>query len=341
MTPSHSVSIDLLLGKNGSASRWQEIFTSLFNDRMDPNTSKRILLLLAKKGEETAEIRGCLAAVRQFEPSRRLALPQLVDVCGTGGDGKKTFNVSTISAFVVAGAGGYVAKHGNRAVSSRSGSSDLMEALGIRLNIPFARMMTALRQFHLAYFHAPLYHPSFSRVQGVRKELGIRTLFNLLGPLLNPVQLSHQIIGVSNPRWLAPIAETLSGLGRKRAAVFRSRDGMDELSTEVPNDILYIEGKRIARHVLNPKKFGFQKVRERDYLGGDVKINREIALGILKGHLKGAQRDIVALNSGFALHTLGLASSLAEGIEKSRWTIRTGRALQTLEALKEFTNRRN
>ena len=330
---------ELLLGRPTAEAKCEKLFLAMLPGRLSLNESKTLLLLLAKKGEEPSEISGCLRAIRRLEPPRRVSLPFLIDVCGTGGDGKHTFNISTVSSFVIAAAGGYVAKHGNRSVSSRVGSSDLMEALGVRLDIPFRQMLNALHHCHLGYFHAPRYHPSFARVQGLRRELAIRTIFNLMGPLVNPVELHYQMIGVSNLQWLEPLAETLRRL-RKRSAVFRSAEGLDELSTREMSNIFYIEGKKIRSLCLDPKRLGFSKGRPHDYEGGDIKTNREIALGILENRLRGPRRDVVLLNSGFALWLAGVTPSIKEGVEKSCWAIRTGQALEVLKALRRATHRR-
>jgi anthranilate phosphoribosyltransferase len=260
-----------------------------------------------------------------------------MDVCGTGGDGLKTFNISTLSSFVIAAAGGFVAKHGNRAVSSQAGSSDLMEALGIKIDIPYKSMHGALQKCGLGYFHAPFYHPSFAQVQKVRRELGIRTFFNMLGPLVNPLDIHYQMIGVSNTTWLEATAEMLKKLGRTRAAVFRSSGGLDELSTYESNDIFLIEKNQVQKMKLEPKKFGFHRARIQDYKGGTLETNKKIALGILEGRLQGPREDAVLLNSGFALRLTGGASSIKEGIQKSRLAVHSGRAFRVLEKLRKLT----
>lgn len=337
MKPSRFPYADFLLGKSLPPQNWEKLFTAVFGGARNPSDIKALLLFLGKQGEGSPELTGCLAAVRRFEPARRVFLPFLVDVCGTGGDGTHTFNISTVSAFVIAAAGGYVAKHGNRAVSSRAGSSDLMESLGVRLDVPFPRMLHALRKCHFGYFHAPLYHSSFGRVQSTRRELGIRTIFNLLGPLVNPIEISYQAVGAAEESWLRPLAESLRAARRKKAAVFRSLDGLDELSTREANEILYVEGPKIRRFRLNPRRFGFSKARKSDYEGGDLKTNRRIARAILEDRLRDPHQEIVLLNSGFTLWLIGISSSIEEGIQKSRWVLRTGRAAGVLEALKRLT----
>ena len=331
----------LLLGTPMSAKRWEEIFLMLFKRRLTSGEIKTLLLLTSKKGEDAEEVGGCLRAARRLEPPKQVRLPFLMDVCGTGGDGMHTFNVSTVSAFVIAGAGGYIAKHGNRSVSSKVGSSDLMEALGVRLEVSVPQMLRALEKCRLGYFHAPLYHPSFSHIQPLRRELGVRTVFNLMGPLMNPIELQFQMIGVSNKNWLGPLSQALILLRRKRAALVRSQEGLDELSTRATSDILYIEGQRVKRMCLHPAKLGFKKPGKDAYEGGNLAANRKIALGILKDRVRGPRQDIVLLNSGFALWLMGLTPSVREGIERSRWALRTGQALQVLEGLRQITRERN
>ena len=331
----------LLLGEELNWEGWEQLFVKIFRGRMEVENVRNLLLLLRRRGERATELLGCVRAVRRLECPSRVEFSSVIDVCGTGGDGLQSFNISTVSAFVIAGAGGYVAKHGNRAVSSRVGSSDLMEALGIRLEIPFRQMLTALGKCHMAYFHAPLYHRSFAAVRKIREDLGVRTIFNLLGPLVNPVDLKFQMIGTSNQEWLEPLAIVLRRLGRRRAAVFRSNDGLDELSTYETNDILYVDSGGISQSRLSPRKLGFYKAGRSDYAGGDLETNREIALAIIQGRAVGPRQDVVLLNSGVALWLTGLCGSVSEGVERSRWAIRTGRAAQVLNSLRYFTNRRN
>ena len=326
----------LLLSQPKKVLHWRKIFGELFRGGLSPEEIKTLLLLIARRGEGSSEIWQCLEAVRRIEPPRSSRLTRLIDVSGTGGDGLRTFNISTVSSFVIAGAGGYVAKHGNRAVSSQAGSSDLMEALGVRLDVPFKRMLAALQKFGLCYFHAPFYHPSFAHVQKVRRELGVRTFFNMLGPLVNPLELRYQIVGVSNPAWAHPMAEMLKRLGRRRAAVLRSVGGLDELSTHEPSDILLIEGRTTRKLRLNPKAFGFRRAKNSDYRGGSAETNKKIALQVLEGR-GGACEDVVLLNSGFALWLMEISKSIEQGIRKSLWAIHSGRAMEVLENLRQTT----
>ena len=329
---------DLLLNQPLPSQEWEAIFLSLFRGRLIPSEMKSLLLLLSKRGEDTTEVAACVNTLRRLEPPQTVQLPYVLDVCGTGGDGRHSFNISTVSSFVIAAAGGFVAKHGNRAISSKTGSSDLMEALGVRLDASRHLMLESLRECHLGYFYAPLYHPSFACVQPVRRSMGVRTVFNLLGPLVNPIRLSYQMVGVSNLDWLEPVTETLAPF-RRRAAVYRSDDGLDELSTTSLNEVWLTEARIIQKFRLNPFTLGFKKAGPKAYEGGDLKENSGIALGILRNREKGPRLDVVLLNSGFGLWLSGIAMSLPEGIERSRWAIRTGRALSVLEALRRFSRR--
>lgn len=330
----------LLMGRTLPSQEWKRLFLNLLQNRLGADEAKRLLVAIARKGEGIQEILGCVQALRKLEPPVPVKLPFLMDLCGTGGDGKGTFNISTVSSFVTAGAGAYVAKHGNRAVSSKCGSSDLMEALGIRIEAPPRRMLQALKRFRLGYFHAPCYHPIFAKIQPLRQSLGIRTIFNCVGPLLNPVRLDYQMIGVSNAKWFEPMAHVLAESGCKKGAVIRSVDGLDELSSTSPNEILCVEKGRIRKIRLDPKSLGFKGRGGKRLPGGDLRANKEIALGILEGRLTGPECDVVLLNSGFALWLTGLSCHPEEGIQLARFSIRSGRALEVLKGLQKFTTER-
>lgn len=330
----------LLSGEDLPDKKWEEIFDSLFRGAMPAAAIKSVILLLAKRENGSTQLRNCLKVLRRLEPVHPIRLSPSIDLCGSGGDEMKTFNISTISAFVIAASGGYVAKHGNRAVSSKVGSSDLVEALGIDYKIPFKRMLQALGRFNFSYFHAPLYHPSFRPIQGIRRELGVRTLFNFVGPLLNPLKIDYQMIGISDPLWLEPVAKALILLKRKRAAVFHAADGLDELSTGASNRVLLVEGGRTKFLRLNPRSLAFRPAGLKDLRGGGRSDNVRIAKEILQGKERGRRRDIVLLNSGFALWLMELAGSIEEGILKARTTLETGRAWAVVRALQQFTHRK-
>ncbi len=301
-----------------------------------PAEAKALLLLLARKGESAEEFYGCLEALRRFEPPKE-SFPDLLDTCGTGGDSSSSINVSTIAAFVAAGAGARVAKHGNRAISSKCGSSDLMAALGVKLDAPESRMQRAIRRCGIGYFHAPYYHPVFARVQALRRQLRIRTIFNLLGPLANPCRLRYQLVGVSSPRNFKLYTAVLRRLGLRRAAVCYGRDGLDEVSTRGRTDLAVIENGRVLRTVLDPRRLGV-RTGKWNYRVGGIAANRAAALRLLKGELKGPLRDLIVLNSAVALFVAGKAPSIKDGFRLSERSLDSGRAYRAYVGLKRISN---
>ncbi|MDP3920845.1 MAG: anthranilate phosphoribosyltransferase [Candidatus Omnitrophota bacterium] len=313
------------------------VFGDLFAQKLSHDQAKTLLLLLAAKGEAASEVVGCVKALRRLEPPMVSPVRGAMDTCGTGGDGSCSINVSTLSALVIAGAGGYVAKHGNRALSSRSGSSDLLEALGVRLDAGRRRMVRSLKMNGIGYFHAPLYHPVFSRMQALRRELRVRTIFNLLGPLVNPVRIRYQLVGVSRPENVALFAGVLSRAGMLRALVCHSEDGMDEISTASDTRAAVVEGTRVRYIRIRPRQLGFRQAKKSDYAGGNVKKNRELALSILRGRATGPGRDLVLMNSGAGLYVAGIAKNIKAGIELARRSLSEGRAYQALCALRNET----
>ncbi len=313
------------------------IFTELFKGGLSKQSAKALLLLLARKGESLDEISGCLAALRRLEPPHELNWKNLLDTCGTGGDQSGSINVSTLAALVIAGAGGRVAKHGNRGISSRCGSSDLMEALGVRLNASPKTMIRAIQKCGIGYFHAPHHHPIFSRVQPLRRELKTRTIFNLLGPLVNPVTLDHQLIGVSKKEHVRLYARLLARRGGVSALVCHGRDGMDEISVTAPTDIALIQKGKIRFQVIDPRKFGFKTQAKKNPSGGSVQKNKALALAILKGRLRGPLRDLVVMNAAAGLVVSGIASNFKEGILLSEHSIDSGRAYAALQKLITIT----
>ncbi len=329
--------IRLLTGKNLRKNSARELFLRVFQQKVKDSQTKSLLLLLAKKGETAEEVLGCLEALRKLEPAQRVPVKGLMDTCGTGGDRSRSINVSTLAALVIAGAGGKVAKHGNRAISSSCGSSDLAEALGINIAATKKRMLHALRKTGFGYFHAPLYHPIFSRVQPLRRSLKTKTLFNLLGPLANPFKLEAQMIGVSRRRDVLMFSEILRRIGIQNAFVFHSGDGMDEISSRAKTFVARIRRKKISRTILNPSVFGFHKAPQSAYGGGGVSKNKRIALALLRGELNGPVRDIVVLNAAAGLILAGKARNFSEGIRLAGQTLKSGKAYHVLESVKRMT----
>jgi len=329
----------LLVGRDLSEAQSNRVFRQLFEEKLQKDEAKALLLLLARKGETGAEVLGCLKAIRALEPTYRVPIPSLMDTCGTGGDQSHSFNISTVSALVIAGAGGKVAKHGNRALSSKSGSSDLMETLGVKLNAPRHRMIQAIRRYGIGYFHAPFYHPVFSRVQPLRRELGVRTIFNLLGPLLNPLPIKAQLIGVAKPEYVPLFATLLRKIGVRHALVCHSQDGMDEISTAAPTTMAQVKRNGIIVKRMEPKRFGFQRATKRDFRGGSAKENSRVTLKLLQGKWKGPLRDIVTLNAAAGLVVSGLASNIEQGIRLAGKSIDSQAAYQALLGLKRLSRK--
>ncbi len=333
----HSLFSTWIRGKSATQVASSAFFEFVFRNQASEADLKTALLLLSKKGETVEEISGCLEALRLFEKQADSQLPAVMDNCGTGGDGSKSFNISTVSAFVLAGAGIYVSKHGNRSVSSRCGSSDLMEALGVNLNASMPLQLRALREARIAYFHAPYFHPTFSKVQSIRRKLGTRTIFNFLGPLANPLKLSYQMMGVAQKEVLLHFAGVLKNLSLKRALVCHSNDGLDELSTQAKSDCILVESGKLQRFQIDPKRLGFKSAKRSELKGGDPSRNRDLALQILKDGHEGLLRDTILLNSGAAIWVAQKAATLEEGIEKATESLDSGRAYQSLLDLIRIT----
>ena len=312
------------------------MFDALYRQKLKDSDAKSLLLLLAKKRETVEEIAGCVKALRVLEPPFEARIPNLIDTCGTGGDRSGSFNVSTLAAFVIAGAGGKVAKHGNRSISSRCGSSDFMEALGVNLNAGRKKMIRAIRRSGVGYFHAPFYHPVFSRLQPLRRGLKTRTIFNLLGPLVNPLRLRAQLAGVSKPKHVALFAEVLKKEMR-RALVCHSRDGLDEISAGAPTDAAWIEKGRVRFFKIDPQRLGIPKSGKKHYLGGSPRENAARALRLLKGRLPGPLRDMVVLNSAAGLWVAGRAEDIRGGIRLAESSLASGKALKALRELKKIS----
>jgi anthranilate phosphoribosyltransferase len=289
------------------------------------------LMGLAAIGERPSDIVAGATAMR----SRMLhinAPAGAIDTCGTGGDGKGAYNISTASAIVAAGAGAIVAKHGNRAASSKSGSSDVLAALGIALDTPKDRVERSISEAGAGFLFAPAHHSAVRHVASARKGLGVRTLFNLLGPLSNPAGVKRQLLGVFDPRWLVPMAEALRGLGCEHAWVMWGEDGMDEITTTAPTRIAELRDGEIREFTLTPEDAGLPRASEEDLQGGDPEYNAAAILRLLDGEA-GPFRNIVLLNAGAALVISGLATDIADGAQQAAAAIDDGRAKATLDKM--------
>jgi anthranilate phosphoribosyltransferase len=296
------------------------------------------LAALRVRGETVEELVGFAQATRAqaitVKPKRR----PLIDTCGTGGDGSGTFNISTTTAFVAAGAGAAVAKHGNRAVSSKSGSADVLEALGVKTDVKPRLAAECVDVAGVGFLFAPSLHPAFARMRSVRKELGARTVFNLLGPLSNPAGAKRQLLGVYSTVLVRPLAEALKALGSEEAMVVASRDGLDELSLSAPTVVARLSRGRITIEELKPSRLGFKKRPLSALRGGDAKKNAAITRAVLYG-AKGAPREVCVLNAAAALMVAGIARNWAEGLAAANASLDSGRAAASLAILTHLSRR--
>lgn len=306
--------------------------------RVAETQAAAFLMGLRVKGETADEIAGLVDAMRSFAVPVEVADSRhLVDIVGTGGDDMGTFNISTTSAFVVAGAGVKVAKHGNRAASSRSGSADVLEALGVKIDLGPAEVAACIEDVGIGFMLASVYHPAAGKVAPVRRALGVRTVFNFLGPLINPASAGRQLMGVSSAAYLDVLAEALARGGVEHALLVHGDEGMDEVSVVGPTTVVEVRhGKVSPAYVVEPEDFGVDPCSIEDLAGGDAAENAEIARKILAGH-HGGPREAVLANAAAALYVAGAAGSLAEGASLARTSIDSGAALGSLERMVAFT----
>ena len=296
------------------------------------------LLALNAKGPTVEEITACALIMRRFVVPIKTKHEVVLDTCGTGGDRKGTFNISTTAAFIIASCGVAVAKHGNRSVSSQCGSADVLEALGINVGLDQARVSACLDQVGIAFLFAQTLHPAMKNVAPVRKSLGVKTIFNILGPLTNPASATHQIVGVYSRDLVEPIAHVLMHLGIKRALVVHGNDGLDEITTTDRTFIAEFNGREVVSYDIDSQELGINRAILDDLNGGNKIENAEILEGILSGQ-RGSKRDIVLVNSAYGLYTAGAVNNITQGIQMAQHAIDSGRALAKLNELKESTNR--
>ena len=291
-----------------------------------------LLVALVMKGERPAEIVGFARTMREHAVKLSAQAGDVLDTCGTGGDRSGTFNISSVAALVVAACDVRVAKHGNRSVSSRCGSADVFEQLGVNVAAPPAVVERSLREVNIAFFFAPTFHPSMKHAAQTRRELGIRTAFNLLGPLTNPAGARRQVVGVPQPELTELLARSLLMLGSDRAWVVHGADGIDEFSTTGHTKVAECRAGVVHTFYIHPVDFGIPKASPADLLGGDAERNAGIARDILSG-ARGAPRDVVLLNAGAALFVAGSAASVGDGIARAAAAIDTGAAQVTLDRM--------
>jgi anthranilate phosphoribosyltransferase len=319
-----------------------EAMEEIMEGRATPSQIASFITALRMKGEIVDEITGAAKVMRAKAKKVNLGNHGedeiILDTCGTGGDSTNTFNVSTATAFVVAGGGAKVAKHGNRAVSSQCGSADVLEALGMKLDISQSDVMRCIREVGIGFLYAPLFHGAMKHAAGPRREIGLRTIFNLLGPLTNPAGATAQVLGVYDPDLTEKMAHVLKNLGTREAFVVCGEGTFDEISICGPTKASHLKNREVNTFTMTPEEYGFKRAAPEAIKGGDVRENAGIILEIMEGQ-RGPKRDIVLLNAAAAFVAGGLDGDLKAGIERAKESIDSGRAEEKLDSLIDFTRR--
>ncbi len=313
-----------------------QAFDRMMSGEATPSQLGGLLMALRVRGETVDEITGAVTAMRA-KMLRVAAPPGAVDVVGTGGDASGSFNISTCAALIVAGAGVPVAKHGNRALSSRSGAADVLAALGVNIELSPEQVGTCIREAGIGFMFAPAHHPATKNVAPTRVELGTRTIFNLLGPLSNPAGVKRQMIGVFSRQWIEPMAQVLKNLGSERVWVAHGSDGLDEITTSGPTAIAALENGTVRTFEISPADIGVPQVGPEALRGGDAAGNAQALMGVLKGE-KGPYRDVAVFNAAAALIVAGLADNLKEGAALAAKSLDSGDAGARLERLVRVSN---
>ncbi len=319
----------LLGGESLTEAEATAAMTEIMDGAASPAQIAGFVVALRAKGETTDEVVGLVKTMRAYSEKVN-AGADLLDTCGTGGDRAGTFNVSTAAAIVCAGAGAKVAKHGNRAASSKAGSADVLEALGVVIDLPSSGVEQCIAEAGIGFCFAPVFHPAMRHAGITRRELGIATIFNFLGPLTNPAEARFQALGVSDPKMLDKMVDTLDRLGSIRVVAFHGQDGLDELSTTGPSRIVELFQGEISERTLDPSSLGLAQATRADLAGGTAEENATLLTGVLAGET-GARRDIVVLNAAAGLLAAGRAKDLEGGLEFAREAIDSGAARETLQ----------
>jgi len=328
---------EIIAGSDLSEQQMSQMILEIFSGNITDSQIGAFIGALSTKGETFEELTGAAKAMRKKAKRVQVNSSVVLDTCGTGGDGTNTFNISTITALVVSGCGITVAKHGNRSVSSQCGSADLLEALGVNLNLHPEIVEECIRDIGIGFLFAPLYHGAMKFAAIARKEVGIRSVFNMLGPLTNPAGANCQLLGVYAPELTEMFAQALKTMGKNRAFVVHGHDGLDEISICAPTRISELNDGIIKTYDLSPEQFFNHTANMNDLAGGSPADNAEITSSILNGK-KGSKRDIVLLNAGAALVVAGKTADMKEGIHMAEKTIDSGAAANKLQQLIRFTN---
>ena len=326
----------VISGADLGRAEMEELIGALMDGELEAPVQAALLAALATKGESVDEIAGAAAAMRRRAVPLAHQRPEAVDTCGTGGDGKGTFNISTAAAIVAAAAGVPVAKHGNRSVSSRSGSADLLEALGVAVQQTPEHAATALEDIGIAFLFAPGYHPAMKQVMPVRRALGVRTLFNVLGPLTNPAGARRQLLGVYAPHLVDRLAWVLAELGSEHALVVHGADGLDEITLTGPTRLAELCRGRVETRTLEPEELGFERVAAAALAGGAPAENAAALERLLAGEA-GPLAEVTVLNAGAAVYVGGLEEDLRGGVERARRALDSGAAAAKLEELRRVS----
>lgn len=327
--------IKLINKENLSQSETESVFNSLMSGELSPVQISAFLTALASKGEVVEEVAGAARIMREKSNRIQPKVDKLIDTCGTGGDKSGTFNISTTVGFVVAGGGLAVAKHGNRSITSKSGSSDVLEALGVKIDLEPKKVEKCIEEIGIGFMFAPLFHPAMKHAMPIRQELKIKTIFNLLGPLTNPANADCQLLGVFAPELTEKFAGVLCELGTKKALIVHG-DGLDEVTLTGKTQISELNQGGIKTYEIEPEDFGLSKCGIDDLKGGDANENADILKRILSGEEKGAKREIVILNAGSAFYAGEVVDSIADGVKLAEEVIGSGRAMGRLEEMVNF-----
>ena len=318
------------------SSEMRLLMQTLMQGETTPAQTGALLVALRAKGETVAEVAAAAEVLRSLSTRVIVNAEPLIDTCGTGGDASHTFNISTAAAFVTAAAGARVAKHGNRSVSSRSGSADVLEAAGVRLDLEPHQVAGCIEQVGLGFLFAQRHHSAMRHVLATRKEIGIRTLFNLLGPLANPAGAAHQLLGVYSADWVRPLAEVLRTLGSRHVLVVHAEDGLDEISIASPTRVAELKEGQVETYTLAPEQFGLQRASLDTLVIETAEDSLALIRRVLQGEA-GPARDIVVLNAGAALYAADVVSSLQDGVVRAQSVLDAGLAFKKLEQLVEYT----
>ncbi|HLB72403.1 MAG TPA: anthranilate phosphoribosyltransferase [Sedimentisphaerales bacterium] len=327
----------LLQGQSLTFEQAASLLDRVFDGECPEAQIAAFLTAMQIKGPAAAELAGLAKSLRSHAVPVKIDIENLVDTCGTGGSAFKTFNISTAAAIVAAGAGVHVAKHGNRGITSKCGSADVLEELGVRIDASPQTVADCIKQARIGFMFAPMFHPAMKYVQPIRKSLGFRTVFNVLGPLANPAGVKRQVLGVADEKLMPLVAEALKLLGAEYAMVVHA-GGMDEISTITPTKILELEGSRIATRQLDARDLGIGPANLKALQAPDAKTSAELIRNIVSGEEIGPCRDIVVLNAAAAIITGGLAKDFAAGMELAQDAIAAGAASESMKKLIEVSN---